>query len=199
MPGKRWLGVLALLGLVGCSSSNGSTAAAPTNAPSVTFVVVGGDEALALVRRDQLVGSWPQLVFRDALPLEAAYVNLSQLGFSVVGAAAALESSFTELQPDVVAVWAGVADAAAGRPVADFRAGLDDLVALATRKAGSRVLLATLPGGPADYNDAIRDIATRRSLPLVDLSGLVPAGTTELTTEQSRAVADAFIAAYRGS
>jgi hypothetical protein len=48
-------------------------------------------------------------------------------------------------------------------------------------------------------NDAIRDVATTRSLALVELTGLVAAGTTELTTEQNRAVADAFIAAYRRS
>jgi hypothetical protein len=199
MRGRCWIGVVALLAVVSCSSSTGSTPAGTVNAPPVTFVVVGGDEALALVTRDQLVGSWPQIVFRDALPVEAAYVNLSQPGFSVVGAAAGLESSFAELQPDVVAVWAGAADVVAGRPLADFRAGLDEIVGLATRKAGSRVLLATLPNGPADYNDAIRDIATRRSLSLVELTGLVPAGDTALSTEQNRAVADAFIAAYGGS
>jgi hypothetical protein len=99
----------------------------------------------------------------------------------------------------VVAIWAGATDAAAGRSVADFRAGLEDLVGLATRKAGSSVLLATLPSGPADYNNAIRDVATRRSLHLVDLTGLVPADSTGLSLEQSRAVADAFIAAYRES
>ncbi len=198
MRGSRRVGVVAvLLALVGCSSSGGSTVAAPPDVAPVTFVVVGGDDVLGLVRRDQLVGSWPQLVFRDALPVQAAYVNLGQSGFSVIGAAAVLEPSFAELQPDVVAIWAGVTDAASGRAVADFRAGLDDLAALATRKANSNVLLATLPNGPADYNDVIREIASQRSLRLVELTGLVPAGTTDLSPEQNRAVADAFIAAYQ--
>jgi hypothetical protein len=184
--------------LAGCSSSKGSTATAPINPPRVTFVVIGGDEALSFVRRDQVAGSWPHLVFREALPVEAVYVNLAQAGFPVIGATVDLASSFAELQPDVVAIWAGAADAGAGRPVADFRAGLDELVGLATRKAGTSVLLATLPGGPDDYNEAIRDIAGERSLRLVELTGVVPADATELSAEQNRAIADVFIAAYRG-
>jgi hypothetical protein len=200
MRGRWWLAVPVLLALLaGCSSSSGSGVPATASGAPVTFVVVGGDEALALVRRDQVPGSWPQLVFRDALPLEATYVNLSRSGFSVVGATAALDASFAELQPDVVAVWAGAADAATGRPVAEFRAALDGLVTLATRKPSSEVLLATLPGGPSDYNDAIRAVAGQRSLRLVELSGLMPAGTTDLSPEQNRAIADAFIAAYRAS
>jgi hypothetical protein len=200
MRGRWWITVTLLLAtLAGCSSSGDSSGPTTTGRPPLMFGVVGGDEALALARRDQVAGSWPQLVFRDALPLEATYVNLSRSGFSVVGAAAALEASFAELQPDVVAVWVGGADASVGRPVADFRAGLDSLVALATRQAGSTVLLATLPGGPSEYNDAVRAIAAQRSLRLVELSGVMPAGTTDLSPAQNRAVADAFIAAYRGS
>jgi GDSL-like Lipase/Acylhydrolase family len=200
MRGSWWLVMAGLLTLLaGCSSSSGPDVPAGANGPPVTFVVVGGDEALALVRRDQVPGSWPQLVFREALPLEATYVNLARGGFSLVGATDALGASFAELRPDVIAVWAGAADAASGRPVGEFRAALDGLVTLATRKPGSTVLLATLPAGPSDYNDAIREVADRRSLRLVELSGLVPAGTTDLSPEQNRAIADAFIAAYRSS
>lgn len=202
MRGSRWVIATLLVTVAvtdaGCSASKSPPAAAPNNQLPVTFIVIGGDEALAFVRRDQVAGSWPHLVFRDALPVEAVYVNLARVGFPVIGATANLASSFAELQPDVVAIWAGAADASAGRPVADFRAGLDALVGLATQKAGSSVLLATLPDGPDDYNEAIRDLAGERSLHLVELTGVVPPGTSALSAEQNRAVADAFIAAYRG-
>lgn len=200
MRGERVLAVVVgVLLSAGCAST--ATTSIPTTTASrpVGFVVVGGDQALALVRRDDLPNSWPQLVFRDAFPLDAVYVNLSALAFSVVGAAAELAPSFAELQPDVVAIWAGQADSAAGRAIDDFRRGLDDIVTVATRRPNTVVLLATLPDGPPAYNDAIRAIASERSARLVDLVGVVPPGTTELDAAQNRAVAEAFIGAYRAS
>jgi len=105
----------------------------------------------------------------------------------------------SEVEPTLVTVWLSRDDLAAGTPVADYEAVLDDLVHVLGRGGKARVLVANAPevtGVPAAavaaYNDAIARVARAEGADLVDLHTLGLGDV--LDAEAQVRVAEAFAA-----
>ena len=76
-------------------------------------------------------------------------------------------------KPQLVVLMLGTNDASANRPLAAYRADMDKSVDL-TLERGVVCILSTIPPHPGrpelakSYNDALRQLARRRELPLID-------------------------------
>ncbi|MGI9118605.1 MAG: SGNH/GDSL hydrolase family protein [Acidimicrobiales bacterium] len=199
---QRWSLAACLVTVVvtACSGGSGPTAGPMTGtavAPGdvgdrVAFVTLGGDETLGQGLDDSLRQSWPQLLFRQALPQRTVHVNLAAPDATVAEALDNQLPAALELQPTLAAVWLTGADVAAGTPVRDYERNLDLIVR--QLQATARVVVATgptVPGAPRSvdpYNAAVRRVAEGSGADLVDLSAL----DTRLDEPASARVAELF-------
>lgn len=88
--------------------------------------------------------AWPQLLYRKALPRQAAFVNLGSAGATAASTRASVGEA-TALSPDLATVWLGPADALGGVAPEDYEADLSAVVRSLRRGGAARVLVATTP------------------------------------------------------
>jgi lysophospholipase L1-like esterase len=155
-------------------------------------VAVGASEAVGQGADRPLLEAWPQVLYRETLPLDTVFVSLAVSGSTVADATREQLPQALELQPSLVTVWLNVNDLLAGVPVEEYEAGLDRLVAGLRQGGRARVLVANTPPleelpaytaeagdrfPPADevvtavagYNAAIERVVARQGASLVDL------------------------------
>ena len=136
----RWLVVLGLcitLTVCGCTSSSVSKGApppTPQGAP-VRLVVLGGDSAFGagVSRTERNRSTWPQLLFREHLPVRATLVDLATPGATPIDVRDAQVPRALALQPTIAIVWVDTQGTA-------LTAALEALT-----KAGATVLVLATP------------------------------------------------------
>jgi hypothetical protein len=125
------------LAMCGCSSSSVSKGApplVPQGAP-VRLVVLGADQALGsgVGRSERNRSTWPQLLFREHLPVRATLVNLASADATSADVRDAQVPRALGLQPTIAIVWVDGQDAA-------FTTALQSLAS-----AGATVLAVSAP------------------------------------------------------
>ena len=196
---------VTLFALAGCSHS---TAARGASGPSTTaarpqlLVTIGADATIGDGLSEYLRDSWPQLLFREALPVSTVFINAGDEAATVRGAGAQVELA-VEQRASVVAIWLDDpgTPCTATTTASAYTADLDGLIE-PLRTAGARVLVGNLSRAQrcgAAFDDALDDVARRRGATVVDLATTL-ASTPEIgprsnvTPSISRAVAGAFTA-----
>ena len=109
---RRWragLGVCISLAICGCTSSSVSRGApplVPQGAP-VRLVVLGADDAFGagVSRTQRNRSTWPQLLFREHLPIRATLVDLASPGATAADVRDARVPRALGLQPTIAIVW----------------------------------------------------------------------------------------------
>ena len=115
----RWpvmLGLCITLTVSGCTSSsvsNGAPPPTPQGAP-VRLVVLGGDNAFGagVSRTERNRSTWPQLLFREHLPVRATLVDLATPGATPIDVRDAQVPRALALQPTIAIVWVDTQDTA---------------------------------------------------------------------------------------
>jgi hypothetical protein len=136
----------------------------------VRLVVLGGDEALGagVSRTERNRSTWPQLLFREHLPVRATLVDLASPGASAVDVRDAQIPRALDLQPTIAIVW-----------VDDQGAALT-AVLRSLSSAGATVLAVATP----DFVEATQQASSETGARLVS----VPSDASE------QAIADAAAA-----
>jgi acyl-CoA thioesterase-1 len=188
---RRPLLVAALVMLLasGCFAGRSGTdvpVAGPS--PRSVYVAVGASESVGVGADNPLTESWPQVLFRSAMPIGTVFYDVAAGGATVRDALADQLPRALELAPTVVTVWLNVNDLTAFVPVERYEQDLRTLVHGLRRGGRTRVLLANTPpldalpaaarlGLPkpavadavARYDDAIARVAAAEGAELVDL------------------------------
>lgn len=166
--------------LAGCSSGGaaGPGATVPTTRPTgtgrVTLVTLGSTDTLGGPRRQPLLDTWPQILYRRSFPLRATLVNLARNRARVADGLQEQVGDAVALHPTVAVVWFGVSDAFAGTDPAVYRRELAELVGGLTG-VGSRVVIVIGPAPPGTgvdpmaYDEASAAVARAAHVDLVDL------------------------------
>jgi hypothetical protein len=167
-----------MLALCGCACSSGRSASGPPadaagNGPSKTVLLLGGRSSDGDGIADRLRDAWPYRVF-DALPRPTVFVNNARDQATVAEALSEQVPLARELKPDLVEVWLGADDIAAGTPLPAFTRDMSRLVAMLRAAGAGRILVADLPAAYGDatarYNDAIHQAVRDAGAELVALS-----------------------------
>jgi hypothetical protein len=193
-----WVTVALALLLSACSTER--PAAGPPAVPDdpLGFVVIGGSLARAAADRGGSDETWPQRLFRNDLPPGTVYVNLGRNGFRLADAPE-LDPDIAQLTPQLVIVWTGEDDVAAGITPPAFAASYAQLLGRLVAP-DRRIVVATLPGVDPSYNAAITAAAAATTgatgaVNVVDLASEIdPADVAggKLTRHGNEAVAAAF-------
>lgn len=189
---KPWALSLLPLVLAACTSRPAAQGPEPERlGVPVVLVTLGGDETAGsdLGFPEVVRSRWPQIVFRDALPTRAVWVNLSREGLLVADALRAQADLVTADPPTIVTVWFGHGDELAGTPVATFERELRDVVDPLVED-GASVYVVT---GRSDlYEDAISAVIVESGAIAIDLTDLPrPLGIAG-HAEAARRVAEAI-------
>lgn len=74
---SRAILVLAvLLLLASCGMPKATATVAPVAKP-LTYVAIGGSDAVGVGSSDPLLDAWPQVFYRKTLPVSAIFINLA--------------------------------------------------------------------------------------------------------------------------
>lgn len=173
----RLLVVLVLVGAVaGCASGSDIAEPAPppgtAGGPTAVYVAIGGLETLNS-DRDDIQDNWPQIVFAEALPRGAVYVNLATENATVRSAVDDQLPQAEALRPTVATVWVEAADTRLGTSPASYRTELAQLVGGMQAAGATRVLLLTSGSSSSDlagaFADSVAHVATDTGAVFVDL------------------------------
>ncbi len=135
----------ATAALAGCSGDGLDPGPQPSDpGPASTYVSVGASDAVGVGADRPTIESWPQVLYRTALPRATVFVNTAVDGATVADALDSQVDLALSLDPDLVTVSLGVNDLRAGVPVDTYQAQLDELVGRLRRGGATRVLVANL-------------------------------------------------------
>ncbi len=123
----------------------GAAPAAGEAEDQLLYVGVGASETYGAGADDPLRGSWPQVLFRTALPRSASFVNLGIPGATAADALAQEVPVAVDLKPDLVTVWLNVNDLVAGFEPGAYERNLTKLLRELRRAGRTRVLVANTP------------------------------------------------------
>jgi lysophospholipase L1-like esterase len=144
----RALAAVAAAGLLGLSACGGPTTAAVPGAPTgpmLVYVALGDGASLGEGTADPLTQSWPQQLFRTALPESATYVNLAVPGATAAGALTDELPQALGLHPNLATVWLDEPEVLDGAPVAGYAGALRSLLRSLRDGGRTTVLVANLP------------------------------------------------------
>jgi len=185
----------------GCSSSSPDLGAplAPVGSggiepASATYVAIGGIETLNR-NRDDIQDNWPQIVFGEAMPPGAVYLNLATEDATARSAQQDQVPQAVALHPTVATVWVEAGDVRQGTAPASYEDHLTQIVqSLLAAGAGKVVLLspsAAQPGLAGGLADSVKRVAQATGATFVDLGD-----TSDRTDDPGqRRIADAVKAA----
>lgn len=192
-------GLLLLLVSVACSKGTARdpvSAATDDSGGRITYVALGSRETSGLGRR-AVRDVWPQLLYRESLPRRAVFVNLARDQATVTRALDDQLPITRSLDPTIVTLWFGTADAFAATPPDRFAADLERLVR-SVSSSGARVIVILGPPpedghvDTAPYTAAAAEVARRARLDVVDLR------TADVTGEEAQAGVAAAVAEVLG-
>jgi acyl-CoA thioesterase I len=184
--------LVTVLVLAGCVGSPSRVPPVSDAGPAGLYVALGASDAVGVGAERPTTQSWPQVLYREAMPRATVFVNLAVEGSTVGQALAGQIPEALRLEPSVATVSFGVNDLRAGVEAGEFERGLGELVRLLRRGGATRVLVGNVPpvdrlpayladGGrtfppPAEvvavvarYNEAITRVAGEEGAELVDL------------------------------
>jgi acyl-CoA thioesterase I len=141
------LAALTVASLAGACTGGGGDDTAPVlpAGPATLYVAVGASETVGVGTDDPIREAWPQVLYREALPTTAVFVNLGIPGATVADALDRELPQALELEPDLVTVWLNVNDLVAGVSSRDYETRLDTLLSSLRRGGRTRVLVANTP------------------------------------------------------
>ena len=131
-----------------CSQGGQPRAEAPPLAAPVgpfVYAAVGASETLGAGTRNPRREAWPQLFYRQSLPVSATFYDF---GIPSESTAAAIDQELPEalsVRPDLVTVWLNVDDIIGGVPSDQYERSLDRLVAALRQDGHADVLVANTP------------------------------------------------------
>jgi acyl-CoA thioesterase I len=153
-PAVRWVpaGVIrlqllaaAVVALTACAT--GAQDVTPetrsTSGRPVVYVAIGASETAGVGTRDPFRDAFPQQLFQ-LLDHTALMYSFGLPGETTKGALRDELPAALAVRPTLATVWLNVDDLAAGVPVADYEARMDQIVG-GLRGAGARVLIANTP------------------------------------------------------
>ena len=142
---SRPLLVAIVVALMACASSSQDLTpeTRPASGPLVVYVAIGASETAGVGTRDPYRDAFPQQLFQR-LDQTALMYSFGLPGETTSGALRDELPGALAVKPTLATVWLNVDDLAAGVPVADYEAQLDQIVA-ELRGAGARVLIANTP------------------------------------------------------
>jgi GDSL-like Lipase/Acylhydrolase family len=165
--------LLGAIVVAACSGAPHTTTVPPeTKGPATLYVALGGDDNRG--DRNALAASWPQLLFRTALPETAVFVNLSNPRSGAADILAAEIPIAIKLHPDIVTITI-LDDAERGTDPAIVEHDLTDAIHELRAHHTTKILLGTIPDttvSPATtqaLNHTIEHVATDTHVQLVDL------------------------------
>ena len=135
----------ALLSLASCGMPKATATVAPVAKP-LTYVAIGGSDAVGVGSSDPLLDAWPQVFYRKTLPVSAIFINLAGPNSTVADALADQLPTALASSPNLVTIWLTSADLLTGVPAATYGAQLARLMA-SLRSRGATVLVANAPPG----------------------------------------------------
>jgi hypothetical protein len=141
---------VAVCGCTSSSVSKGAPPPVPQGAP-VRLVVLGDDEALGagVGRAERNRSTWPQLLFREHLPVRASLVDLASPGATAVDVRDDQVPRALGLQPTIAVVWVDGESAV-------LTAALGSL-----KTAGATVLAVATPDQAAATQEAASEAGAR--------------------------------------
>lgn len=147
---KLALLVLVTFVLSACTSSTGSgvvgrSTAAPTPHVPIVYAAVGASESVGIGATEPTRDSWPQVLFRTALPESTVFYNFGIPGATVAQALSDELPEALSVQPTLVTVWLNVNDIIGGVSAQQYQDELDQLVRALRRGGAARVLVANTP------------------------------------------------------
>src|SRR4051794_12663376 len=139
---------------------------------SAVYVAIGGIETLNR-NRDDIQDNWPQIVFGEAMPPGALYVNLATEDATVRSAQQDQVPAAVALHPTVATVWVEAGDVRQGTAPATYEDHLTQIVkSLQAAGAGTVVLLSPSldqPGLAGGLADSVSRVAQATGATFVDL------------------------------
>lgn len=164
----------------GGGESRPGVGAPPTTAvpaDTISFAVIGGNEALAFRGGDDglpdpLRTLWPQQVYATGLPTTATFVNFSQPEATAEVALALQVPAALEVEPTIVTVWLGEGDQDVGTDPATFGDELAAILAALDDGGVEQVIVLTsTDGSGAIYGDVTASVADAAGADLVTVPG----------------------------
>lgn len=141
--------VVAVLLLVGCSTSKKAATGLPVEAdgPPLTYVAVGASESVGIGADDPTTQAWTQVLYRDrsVFPRNTTFVNAGIAGAKVADALQRELPTALDSRPQVVTVWLNVNDILGFVPVATYERQLADLVHQLRQGGTAKVFVANVP------------------------------------------------------
>ena len=204
-PTRLFVVVAALVVVVGCSSNGG-----PATAPPVTTTAAAGPKMLFIGSgitvgdriADPLRNAWPRLVFTEAFPPGAIFVNAATRQATFASAVNTQLPIAENLHPDVAFVWLGTNDLYADLTAGEIENAAKALLAGLRSAGATRIYVGGMPNitnsrlPTGTTNAAIRDAAAQAGATFVDLGGVRVAvesdGDVIPTKPVHRAVATEF-------
>jgi len=178
--------IVLALAAAGCS---GGPPAAPVRVATGTpvhYVALGGDDVFG--GRRSLASSWPQLLFRNHLPVNATFVNLASPRHGGVEIRRDQLATALRLHPDVVTITL-IDDLERATPPQTVQHNLSDIITNLRKIDGVRILVGTAPPDTGTvearsaFDTAITTAARTGGAEIVDLSR-VSASDAELRAQQ---------------
>jgi lysophospholipase L1-like esterase len=128
----------------GGGSTSGRPRPSPAAQPRIVYAALGASETVGVGTSDPTRQSFPQLLYLR-LPRSALYYNFGLPGETLEDALKDELPNALAVHPTLVTVWFNVNDMAAGVPVEDYEAQLDQLVSALVQGGRAKVLVANSP------------------------------------------------------
>jgi hypothetical protein len=161
--GRLAAGVVLLV-LVAAACSGGRKVLGPpvtAAGPRSVYVAIGGDESLGGRTRDSLQNSWPQVFYRQSLPINAVFVNAAAYDATVEDELAVQLPIAQDQKPTLVTVIVGAQEELDGDPTPAFASGLTQLLR-ALRASGNAGKTRVLVGSAVALPSLAPDVRTER-------------------------------------
>jgi len=188
-----------LIAVAACSSPGPAPASAPVGpgARPTVLVTMGAIETSNLDFRTDRRDTWTQIVFSQATPAAAVFVNLAAQNVTAQRVIDTQLPELASLHPDVVTIWVEAADVRLSTPVVTYQAELAQLVSGARQAGARKVLLVTPPAGQSNLAGglaaAVAAVAARTGATLVRLGDT----SDRYSDAGQRRIASSVIAALR--
>jgi lysophospholipase L1-like esterase len=123
----------------------GSSTPERTPQAAIVYAAVGASESVGIGATDPTRDSWPQVLFKTALPESTVLYNFGIPGATVAQALSDEVPEALSVQPTLVTVWLNVNDIINGVEAQQYQDELDQLVHSLRRDGAVRVLVANTP------------------------------------------------------
>jgi len=163
-----------------CVSSHRAAGVPPAAAgPRSVYVAVGASETVGVGAANPIRESWPQVLYRTAMPAGTVFYDLGVSGSTVSEAVDQQLPEAVRLRPTIATVWLNVNDVAAFEDIGSYEKTLRTLVHALRRGGATAVFVANTPPIEALPVVARMGIPASFVTPVVDRSNAAIAGVCD--------------------